>query len=509
MRGLFLITLIAAGLTGCNMFLDPYELGPDGQQTPDTGTTDMGTADAGPTDMGSATDSGMPTDMDSMPDMGMDGGEEEDMAMPDNRLVVFDDDYAAGLAFVPFGGSDNNVSVVADEGVDGSAAILVQVPATGYTGGTFVPSQVTDVSGFNALHFSVRASKEAELNVSGLGITGTNVSLLTERNVLPVTTEWTTYTIPLPAPSKLDNIPGVFHFAEGSEEGSYDIFFDDIEYVDLPANSFVGGSATMGSGATLMIVGETQQAPDTTYTTQYSGNNISLRLAGGHLDWNSSDRQVATVDGQGAVTSLAEGTTSISGAVAGLQAGSYDVDVVTGPASAAPGLSVNSVAAALFSDQFSTVPVDTFNRPLGGAELSVIDIQGDQTLVYSALDFAVMEMVGANSLDVSNASALSLDLWTADGVEFRVKLVDFGADNAFDGGDDTEQELAFTLSALPGYVSQDWYTLEIPLTDFTDLNLGSLTNISQIIIVGRSLDVNGSPVPGQSTFFIDNIVFRR
>ena len=37
----------------------------------------------------------------------------------------------------------------------------------------------------------------------------------------------------------------------------------------------------------------------------------------------------------------------------------------------------------------------------------------------------------------------NLDVWTPDATTFRVKLVDFGADAAFGGGDDTEHELAF------------------------------------------------------------------
>jgi hypothetical protein len=47
---------------------------------------------------------------------------------------------------------------------------------------------------------------------------------------------------------------------------------------------------------------------------------------------------------------------------------------------------------------------------------------------------------------------------------YRIQLVDFGADEAFDGGDDTEHELTFTSPA-----EEEWIDYNIPLADFTDL----------------------------------------
>ena len=37
-----------------------------------------------------------------------------------------------------------------------------------------------------------------------------------------------------------------------------------------------------------------------------------------------------------------------------------------------------------------------------------------------------------------------IDIWSADLTEFKVKLVDFGANGTFGGGDDKEHELSFT-----------------------------------------------------------------
>ena len=56
-----------------------------------------------------------------------------------------------------------------------------------------------------------------------------------------------------------------------------------------------------------------------------------------------------------------------------------------------------------------------------------------------------------------------VDIWTPDATTFGVKLVDFGADGVFGGGDDTESQLDF-VPAKAGWVSYD-----LKLSDFTNL----------------------------------------
>ncbi|WP_139205164.1 hypothetical protein [Pricia antarctica] len=66
------------------------------------------------------------------------------------------------------------------------------------------------------------------------------------------------------------------------------------------------------------------------------------------------------------------------------------------------------------------------------------------------------------------------DIWTADATEIRIKLVDFGPDWAFDGGDDTEHEI--TISDIQ---QNTWLSLDIPFTDLPRLTARS--NIAQFI----------------------------
>ena len=83
-----------------------------------------------------------------------------------------------------------------------------------------------------------------------------------------------------------------------------------------------------------------------------------------------------------------------------------------------------------------------------------------------------------------------LDVWTADATQFRVKVVDFGADGGFGGGDDTEHEIAYDNPTQGSWISYD-----IPLSDFT--GLVNKSNLAQYIL-------SAAPA-NQATIYVDNI----
>jgi hypothetical protein len=95
-------------------------------------------------------------------------------------------------------------------------------------------------------------------------------------------------------------------------------------------------------------------------------------------------------------------------------------------------------------------------------------------------------------INVTGMSHFHLDMWTPNMTTFRVKLVDFGADGAFAGGDDTEHEVVIENPALG-----QWNSLDIPLTQFA--NLAGKKNIAQLIF-------SGLPTAA-GTLFIDNVYF--
>jgi len=113
---------------------------------------------------------------------------------------------------------------------------------------------------------------------------------------------------------------------------------------------------------------------------------------------------------------------------------------------------------------------------------------------YANLNFVGIEAVGDNSIDASGMTHFTFDAWTPDATTYRIKLVDFGADNAFGGGDDKEHEIAFEDQA-----TETWNNHKIALSDFTGLTTTS--NISQVLF--SALPVGGA------TLYVDNVYFSK
>ncbi|KAB5489476.1 MULTISPECIES: hypothetical protein [Flagellimonas] len=162
------------------------------------------------------------------------------------------------------------------------------------------------------------------------------------------------------------------------------------------------------------------------------------------------------------------------------------------PTSPAPAPTVDPLEViSLFSDAYTNVPVDTWRTDWSDATLEDITIEGNAVKKYSALSFVGAETV-ANQIDATDMTHFHTDIWTADATEFRIKLVDFGADAAFGGGDDVEHEIVIENPA-----QEEWVSLSIPLSDFAGLT--TRANIAQLIFVGAPSK--------QNTVFVDNVYF--
>lgn len=176
----------------------------------------------------------------------------------------------------------------------------------------------------------------------------------------------------------------------------------------------------------------------------------------------------------------------------------YDDGSTTGgggsePTSAAPTPSLPEAdVISMFSNAYTDVTVDTFRTDWSSATLEDVMVAGDDTKKYSGLNFVGIETV-TSQIDATTMTHFHTDIWTADATEFRIKLVDFGADGAFDGGDDVEHEIAIAVTP------NQWMSLDIPLTDFTGLT--NTANIAQLIY-------SGDPT-GAITVYVDNIYFHK
>jgi hypothetical protein len=167
-----------------------------------------------------------------------------------------------------------------------------------------------------------------------------------------------------------------------------------------------------------------------------------------------------------------------------------DVPLVAAPTPTAAATNVIS----MFSKPYTDVAVNTWRTDWSVGVLSDINIAGDATKKYAGLDFVGIEATGVNSINASGMSFFHVDAWTPNMTQIRMKWVDFGADNAYGGGDDTEHEVSFSNPT-----QKAWNSYKIPMSDFTGLK--SSSHLSQLIL-------SGTPT-GSGVIYIDNVYFSK
>lgn len=163
------------------------------------------------------------------------------------------------------------------------------------------------------------------------------------------------------------------------------------------------------------------------------------------------------------------------------------------PTTAAPTPTQNAAnVISMFSNAYANVPVNTWRTDWSVATLEDIQIQGNDVKKYTGLDFVGVETTGDNLIDASSMTHFHVDIWTPNMTTFRIKLVDFGANGTFQGGDDKEHELIFENPS-----QGQWVSYNLPLSNFTGLT--STMHMAQLIF-------SGIPTGG-GTLYIDNVYF--
>lgn len=419
---------------------------------------------------------------------------------------VFLDDFAQNVTFRAF--ADSKLDAVAiDPTVKyrGSASLKVTVPGPGgssgfFAGGAFASTTPWDLSGYDALTFWARASKNAKLNVAGLGNDNTGTShYMAEAGNLEVSGVWRKYIIPIPNPSAVRAETGLFYFAEGHEnDEGYTIWFDDIRFESLGATVVRAG---MASANLTLKVGGTAKVEGLTTTVNARGVDFTVSAMPWYFTFASSDPTVATVAVDGTITVVGSGSAVITASVGSVTA-SGSVVVTTGAPLSEPAPTPSHAPAdviSLFSNAYSNVTVDTWSAPWDVADVEDAKVAGDDMKLYTNLVFAGIEFT-SKTVNATQMTHFHMDIWTPDatdnGQAFKVKLVDFGANGVWSGGDDVEHELTFTASTSPALATRQWVSIDVPLADFVKLTTRG--HIAQLIISG-----------GLGTVYVDNVYFHK
>jgi hypothetical protein len=191
---------------------------------------------------------------------------------------------------------------------------------------------------------------------------------------------------------------------------------------------------------------------------------------------------------------IAEGTTRSSNHVCYIDNITFSAKIdatVTAPVAAAPTPSAAaSDVISMFSNPYTNAPITTWRTDWSvGSALTDLQITGNDTKKYTNLNYFGVDVTG--TIDASAMLYFHIDVWTPDLTAFRVKIVDFGANGVYQGGDDVEFEISRTPT-LSG-----WNSYHIPLSEFTALTTKG--HIAQLVM-------SGAPA---GTVYIDNVYFSK
>lgn len=422
---------------------------------------------------------------------------------------VFIDAFSAGLNYASFGGAVADAfQTDSDVTYNNSAASMrfdvpnVNDSSGSYAGGSFYTNVGRDLTRYDALTFWAKSSVAATIDVVGFGNDFGDNKYQASITGLQISTAWKKYIIPIPDASKLTAEKGMFFISEGPEDGNgYTFWIDEVKFEKLGTINpqqpqILNGQdvvQTSYAGVTTTIDGLVCAF------NMPNGINQEVNVTPAYFEFTSSNEAVATVNEQGIVTTVGAGTAVITAKVGGVEAlGSLTINsagtYLHAPTPTADPADVISI----FTDVYTNVPVSYYNgywEPYQTTQSADFTVNGDNVLNYTNFNFVGIEF-SSPTVDASVMSHLHVDLYIPNtlpaGANFKVQLLDFGADGAYDGGDDTNYTLTYTA---PTIVSQSWVSLNIPLANFT--GLASRSHLGQIIFEGTNI----------TNFYADNIYF--
>jgi hypothetical protein len=424
---------------------------------------------------------------------------------------VFIDAFGPGINYQAFANSYyESISIDGVEMYDGQSSLSFEVPDENdprgwFAGGALVNPVGRDLSEYDALTFWVKASMPAEIGTVGFGNDNTGTSKYpVEMYNVKVNTLWKKIVLPIPLASKLTREGGMFHMAAAHYNGNgYQLWFDEIKFEKLGTIAHprpvitnqtitgeVGDSLTSFNGASV--------------TMNVAGTDVTVDMTSHYLTFESSNDTIVSVDSSGVIHLLAPGSVTLTAKLGTVDAeGTIRIISNTPPPAPETSAPVPTYAAddviSLFCDEYTNVTVDSWSADWDAANVADFMIGSDSLKKYYNLQYAGI-VFETSPVDASSMTHFHLDIWTPDAIAynslFKIKLVDFGADGAYGGDDDSEHELTYGYATTPALRSENWVSFDIPLSDFS--NLTGKSNVAQLII-------SGNP----NIVYVDNIYFHK
>ncbi len=424
---------------------------------------------------------------------------------------VFIDDFSAGLQYAAFGGSDvRSFDVERVNTYNNSAAAMkFQIPDANdpngaFAGGVFYVNTGRDLSGYDALTFWAKASQSASIDVIGFGDDLGESKFRTSIFALNVNTNWKKYYIPLPDAARLTQEKGLLYLAEGPEnDRGYTLYIDEVKFEKLGTLSDLTPKIFNGENRTTTAeTGEKLQVTDASFSANLpNGVDQQVAAAPAYFTYSSSNTAVAEVSPTGEITVKDAGNAVITGKIGDKDAEGSLAITSTGapklPPTPAPVPSQDAAdVISMYSNKYTNRPVDTWNTrwQFSNAEESFLKIANDDVIRYRKLNFVGISFA-SNTIDASAMTNFRMDIWTPDATNppkaFKILLVDFGPNNQFGGGDDSQHEVTITSPTLK---TEQWVSIDIPFSAFTGLT--SRKNLAQLVLSGDLPNI-----------FLDNVYY--
>lgn len=430
---------------------------------------------------------------------------------------IFTDNFV-GLGsdfYFPYQGAKPDVfSVDENESYEGTSSIRIDVPNADDPGGNFagaifrIDGAGRDLQDYNALTFYARASQAATISEVGFGQDFSGDTYRAFRTNVKFTTNWQKFVIPIPDSSKLLEERGVFQFAAGGigpegEEVGFSFWIDELRFEKLgtlaqPLPRIVNGenqSINSFNGVTLPVTG-------TGLLLNVDGFEIPVVAAPAYFNFQSSNPNVATVNGFGEVSVVSAGEARITASIGSdgneiAAIGSLNI-TSQGPFQSAPTPPARNSqdVVSIFSDVYQNVQVDNYNgffqfaTTQGGA----VNIAGENIISYTDLNFVSVNMFNSPDVNASGMTHLHVDI----NVRETLNPGDFLRVQIINNNGPTETTGSVNLQNYKPLVSEDWVSYDIPLRDF--VGLGATNDVDLIFFISDGTI---------SSIFVDNIYFYR